>query len=48
MCGQVNTEKTLTMKLALQMARELKFEKLIVTSKTGLSALKAVDISHKI
>ncbi|MDH5494953.1 MAG: hypothetical protein OEY24_04565 [Candidatus Bathyarchaeota archaeon] len=41
-CGQINTEKTL--ELAIQRARELNLNKLIVASETGISALKAVDM----
>jgi len=41
-CGQINTEKTL--KLAIQKAHELKVEKLVVASETGLSALKASEM----
>jgi hypothetical protein len=40
-CGQVNTEKTLT--LAIQRARELGIRKMVVASETGLSALKAAE-----
>ena len=43
-CGQVNTKQTL--ELALQRARELQIEKLVVASETGLSALKAADMLH--
>lgn len=41
-CGQINTEKTL--ELAINRARDLNLEKLVIASETGLSALKAVDI----
>jgi len=41
-CGQINTETTL--KLAIQRARDLGIEKLVVASETGLSALKAVEL----
>lgn len=43
-CGQVNTEKAL--QLAIERARELKVEKLVVASETGLSALKATEMLH--
>ena len=41
-CGQINTEKTL--KVAVQRARELGINKLVVASETGLSALKAASM----
>ena len=41
-CGQVNTKKAL--QLAIQRAHELKIEKLVVASETGISALKAADM----
>jgi hypothetical protein len=41
-CGQINTEKTL--KVAIQRARELGINKLVVASETGLSALKAASM----
>ena len=41
-CGQINTEKTL--KVAVQRARELGINKLVVASETGLSALKATSM----
>jgi len=41
-CGQVNTEKALA--LAIQRARELEINKLVVASETGLSALKAAEM----
>ncbi|MFX0207402.1 MAG: hypothetical protein ACFFDT_15545 [Candidatus Hodarchaeota archaeon] len=41
-CGAVNTEKTL--ELAIQRAKELKINKLVIASETGLSALKAVNL----
>lgn len=42
LCGQINTEKTL--KVAIQRARELGINKLVVASETGLSALKAASM----
>ena len=41
-CGQVNTRKAL--ELAIQRAHELKIEKLVVASETGISALKAAKM----
>lgn len=41
-CGQANTKKAL--ELAIQRAHELKIEKLVVASETGISALKAADM----
>ncbi|MDH5482432.1 MAG: hypothetical protein OEY22_06100 [Candidatus Bathyarchaeota archaeon] len=44
-CGQINTEKTL--KLAIQRARELGINRLIVASETGLSALVAAEMLRR-
>jgi len=41
-CGQVNTRKAL--ELAIQRAHELKIEKLVVASETGISALEAAKM----
>jgi len=41
-CGQINTEKTL--ELSVQRARELKIEKMVIASETGISAIKAVEM----
>jgi len=41
-CGQINTEKTL--ELAIQRAKELRIDKIIVASETGLTALKAAEM----